>query len=253
MMPVIELSGVTKIYSTGEKALDNVSLTIEQGDVFGIVGKSGAGKSTMLKLFGMLEQPTAGDLTILGESACGIKNSRANAIKKNIGTVFQGYNLLMQRSVAKNIAFPLELAGVDKKTIKGYFQHKRLIKKRCEELAQLVGLGDKTEAYPASLSGGQKQRVAIARALSTSPKILLCDEPTSALDSFTAKEILKLIKEINVKLGTTIVIITHDIHVVRAVCNKALVLEGGQIVEMGNVPQILENPKNPATRMLLDL
>ncbi|MCL2169166.1 MAG: ATP-binding cassette domain-containing protein [Defluviitaleaceae bacterium] len=243
MMPVIEMTGVTKVFATGEKALDDVSLTIDEGDIFGIVGRSGAGKSTMLKLFGMLETPTSGDVTILGEPACGIKNSKANAIKKNIGTVFQGYNLLMQRSVAKNIAFGLELVKTDKKVIKA----------RCQELAELVGLVDKLGAYPASLSGGQKQRVAIARALATNPKILLCDEPTSALDSFTAKEILRLIKDINAKLGMTIVIITHDIHVVRAVCNRALVLEGGRIVEMGQVPEILDNPANPATRLLMDL
>jgi len=243
MNPVIKLAGVTKVYTTGERALHDVSLSISEGDIYGIVGKSGAGKSTMLKLFGMLEQPTSGDVTILGENVCRIKNSKANGIKKHIGTVFQGYNLLMQRSVAKNIAFPLELAKSSKADIET----------KCRAMAELVGLSDKLNAYPASLSGGQKQRVAIARALATSPKILLCDEPTSALDSFTAKEILRLIKEINVKLGMTIVIITHDIHVVRAVCSKALVLEGGRIVEKGSVPQILDNPENHATRLLLDL
>ncbi|MCL2855760.1 MAG: methionine ABC transporter ATP-binding protein [Defluviitaleaceae bacterium] len=239
---MIRLVGVSKVFPNGEVALDNVSLTIDEGDIFGIVGKSGAGKSTMLKLIGLLTQPTQGDVEIFGENTCAIKNSKANAIKKNIGTVFQGYNLLMQRSVARNIAFPLELTKTDKKAARA----------RCVELAELVGLADKLGAYPASLSGGQKQRVAIARALATSPKILLCDEPTSALDSFTAKEILRLIKDINAKLGMTIVIITHDIHVVRAVCNKTVVLDGGRVVEVGETGDVLDNPKNPATKMLLD-
>ena len=239
---MIELKNVTKTFATGERALDNVSLTIHEGDIFGIVGKSGAGKSTMLKLMGLLEQPTEGIVEIFGEDASCLKSGKANAIKKNIGTVFQGYNLLMQRSVARNIAFPLELVRKDKK----------YIKRRCEELADLVGLGGKLGAYPASLSGGQKQRVAIARALATSPKILLCDEPTSALDSFTAKEILRLIKDINAKLGMTIVIITHDIHVIRAICNRVAVVDESHLVEIGNTNEVLNNPQDPKTQQLLN-
>jgi len=239
---MIKLENVTKIYKTGETALDNVSLTVEQGDIFGIVGRSGAGKSTMLKLIGLLEHSTTGIVEIFGQDTQGMGGRGTNKIKKNIGTVFQGFNLLMQRSVAKNIAFPLELAKANKAEVQA----------RCEELAELVGLGQKLNAYPASLSGGQKQRVAIARALATNPKMLLCDEPTSALDSCTQKEILKLIKDINEKLGMTIVIITHDMQVVRAICNKVAVLDAGRVVEMGDTAGVLENPKHPATKLLLD-
>jgi len=239
---MIRLENITKIFSTGEKALDNISLTIEEGDIFGICGRSGAGKSTMLKIIGLLEQPTSGQMMLAGSDVSNIKGSAANEIKRNIGTVFQGYNLLMQRSVAKNIAFPMELGREDGKKIKG----------RCEELADLVGLSDKLNSYPASLSGGQKQRVAIARALAASPKILLCDEPTSALDTCTSKEILGLLRDINAKLGMTIVIITHDMQVVRAICTKTVILDAGRVAEMGKTKDVLENPQHIATRLLLD-
>ena len=244
MSDMISLKNVTKIYASNkEHALIDASLTIKEGDIFGIVGKSGAGKSTMLKLMGLLETPTIGTVEIFEKNVAGISATEANTIKKNIGTVFQGYNLLMQRSVAGNIAFPLELARHSKSEIAA----------RCKELAALVGLEDKLDQYPARLSGGQKQRVAIARALATNPKILLCDEPTSALDSFTTKEILRLIRDINAKLGITTVIITHDIAVIRAICNKTVVLDGGLVVEMGETEQVLSNPQNEATRLLLDI
>jgi len=241
---MIKLSNVTKVYANNDEcALKDASLTIDEGDIYGIVGKSGAGKSTMLKLIGLLTEPTSGEIEVFGQKITSIKGNAANQIKRNIGTVFQGYNLLMQRSVAKNIALPLELLN----------QSKRDIDERCRELAALVGLSDKMDAYPASLSGGQKQRVAIARSLAVQPRILLCDEPTSALDSFTTKEILNLIKNINADLGITIVIITHDINIVNAICNKAAVLDEGHIVETGPAKEVLTNPKNPATRLLLDL
>ena len=239
---MIDFKDVSKTYPTGEKALSDINLTVAAGEIFGIVGKSGAGKSTLLKLMGLLESPTSGTITMFDEDATCLKNGRANAIKKQIGTVFQGYNLLMQRSVAKNIAFGLELSKHDKKANK----------QRASELAQLVGLENKLDAYPAKLSGGQKQRVAIARALATNPKILLCDEPTSALDSFTAKEILRLLKDINQKLGMTIVIITHDIHVIKAICHRTAVVDGGEIVEIGETKQVLENPQDERTKLLLD-
>jgi D-methionine transport system ATP-binding protein len=236
------MKNVTKVYAINqEHALVDASLDIAQGDIFGIVGKSGAGKSTMLKLIGLLEKPTKGTIEIFGKCMTGVSAAEENSIKKNIGTIFQGYNLLMQRSVAGNIAFPLELAKYDKVKIAA----------RCKEIAALVGLEDKLDAYPASLSGGQMQRVAIARALATNPKVLLCDEPTSALDSFTTKEILRLIRDINAKLGITTVIITHDIAVVRAICNKTVVLDGGRIVEMGATDDVLNRPQNEATRLLL--
>jgi len=242
---VIKLENVSKVFATGEKALDDVSLNIEKGDIFGIVGRSGAGKSTMLKIIGLLEQPTSGTICMLGSDVSNVKGSQANVIKRNIGTVFQGYNLLMQRSVAKNIAFPMELRRNPRYT-------KQEMGRRCAELAELVGLGDKLNAYPASLSGGQMQRVAIARALATEPQILLCDEPTSALDTCTSKEILGLLRDINAKLGMTIVIITHDMQVIKAICTRTVVLDIGRVAEMGNTAQVLENPKHPATQLLLD-
>ena len=239
---MITLRDVTKTYKNEMHALRNASLTISEGDIFGIVGKSGAGKSTMLKLIGLLTEPTTGEIEILGRNVAGLTGAQSNEIKRNIGTVFQGFNLLMQRSVAGNIAFPLELVKQDKATIQA----------RCAELAGLVGLSDKLTAYPASLSGGQKQRVAIARALATNPKILLCDEPTSALDSFTTKEILRLIQDINVKLGITIVIITHEINIVKAICKRMVVLNDGCIAEMGDTTQVLATPQHEATKLLLD-
>ncbi|MCL2575093.1 MAG: ATP-binding cassette domain-containing protein [Defluviitaleaceae bacterium] len=242
---MIKLENVSKVFATGEKALDDVSLNIEKGDIFGIVGRSGAGKSTMLKIIGLLEQPTSGTICMLGSDVSNVKGSQANVIKRNIGTVFQGYNLLMQRSVAKNIAFPMELRRNPRYT-------KQEMGRRCAELAELVGLGDKLNAYPASLSGGQMQRVAIARALATEPQILLCDEPTSALDTCTSKEILGLLRDINAKLGMTIVIITHDMQVIKAICTRTVVLDIGRVAEMGNTAQVLENPKHPATQLLLD-
>lgn len=244
---MINLTNITKIYRTGEVALNDVSLTIDEGEIFGIMGKSGAGKSTMIKLIGMLDTPTSGEIKVFGEDVNALKLHKRNALRKKIGTVFQGYNLLMQRNAAKNIAFPLELAPMNERL------DKKTIKTRCEEMAELVGLSEKLKAYPASLSGGQKQRVAIARALATNPKILLCDEPTSALDSFTSKEILRLIKDINTKLGMTIVIISHDINVIRAVCDKAAILDGGKVIEMGEVSKIFDNPQNPIIKNLMSL
>ena len=240
---IISLENVTKVYNNNVDALMDVSMDVAEGDIFGIVGKSGAGKSTMLKLVGLLEKPTSGEIEILGRTVSKITAHEANAIKKNIGTVFQGFNLLAQRSVEKNIAFPLELVS----------EKKAYIKERCEELAGLVDLSDKLKSYPSQLSGGQKQRVAIARALATKPRILLCDEPTSALDSFTTREILKLLRDINQKLGITIIIITHEIGVVKAICNKMVVLDEGKVVEIGNTSDVLKNPQSDITKLLLGL
>ena len=239
----ISLENVTKIYNNQVDALMDVTLHVAEGDIFGIVGKSGAGKSTMLKLMGLLEKPTTGEIEILGRKVSKISTGEANAIKKNIGTVFQGFNLLAQRSVEKNIAFPLELVK----------EKRAYIKARCAELAGLVDLSDKLKSYPVQLSGGQKQRVAIARALATKPKILLCDEPTSALDSFTTKEILKLLKDINQKLGITIIIITHEIGVVKAICNKTVVLNEGKVAEIGDTKTVLKDPKSAITKLLLGI
>ena len=252
---MIKLDNVTKTFKKDSffgksdkkgksvEAVKNLSLTVESGDIFGIVGRSGAGKSTMLRLIGLLDVPTTGTIQIDGKIITNIKSSDAISIKRNIGTVFQGFNLLMQRNIEKNIAFPMELSS-DKKD-------KSYIKNRVEELAGLVGLSDKLKSYPAELSGGQKQRVAIARALATEPKVLLCDEPTSALDSFTTKEILKLLVDINKKLGITIVIITHELSVVKAICNKTLVLHNGSVAEVGLTKQVFNDPQSPVTKELI--
>ena len=240
---MIKLHNVTKIYKNDVHALEEANVDINAGDIFGIIGKSGAGKSTVLKVIGLLERPSDGRIEILGEDVTDISAAAANAVKKQMGTVFQGFNLLMQRSVEKNIAFPLELIKADR----------QYINQRVTELAGLVDLTDKLKAYPAQLSGGQKQRVAIARALATNPKILLCDEPTSALDSFTTKEILRLLRDINAKLGITIVIITHEIGVVRAITNRMCVLSEGRVVELGLTKDILANPRHSMTKLLLDV
>ena len=240
---MISFGNVTKTYSNQVEALTNITLSVDEGDIFGIVGKSGAGKSTLLKLMGLLDKPTSGEIEILGKKVSEINAMEANAIKKNIGTVFQGFNLLAQRSVEKNIAFPLELIK----------EKKAYIKERCAELAGVVDLSDKLKSYPAQLSGGQKQRVAIARALATKPKIMLCDEPTSALDSFTTREILRLLRDINKKFGLTIIIITHEIGVVKAICNKIVVLSEGMVSEIGTTDAVLENPQSPITKLLLGI
>ena len=225
---MIKLTNVSKNYSDNMGVLENINLEIEKGDIFGIIGKSGAGKSTMLKIIGLLEEPSSGVIELNGKDISKLKYSEANKVKREIGTVFQSFNLLMQRNVEKNIAFPLELIK----------ENKNKIKQRCLELAGLVGISEKLLMYPSQLSGGQKQRVAIARALATKPKILLCDEPTSALDSFTTKEILTLLKNINEKTDVTVVIITHEISVVRSICNRTLVLENGKILEIGKTEEM---------------
>lgn len=240
---MIRVNGLTKVYpSVGITALNNVTLHIEKGDIFGVIGMSGAGKSTLLRCIGLLEEPTSGSVEIFGKDATGLKKREKEELRQSIGTVFQGYNLLMQRSVAKNVAFPLEL---HKKT-------RQEIRNRVGELLEMVGLSEKATAYPSQLSGGQKQRVAIARALATNPAVLLLDEPTSALDSFTTKSILGLIRELNEALGVTIVIITHEMRVVSEICNKVAVLDSNTLVETGETAKIMEQPSSVFTRRLLE-
>ena len=221
---MIRVSGLTKVFSAGGEvvALHDIRLDVDKGDIYGIIGMSGAGKSTLLRCIGLLETPTQGSV---------------------VGIIFLGYNLLMQRTVADNVSFPLELSRTDKATRKA----------RVAELLELVGLSDKANSYPSQLSGGQKQRVAIARALANNPRILLCDEPTSALDSFTTKSILALLKQINQRLGVTIVIITHEIGVVRAICNKVAIINEGSFVEQGETDKVLVSPEHPVTKLLLGM
>lgn len=222
-------------------ALKNVSITIEDGDIFGIIGMSGAGKSTLVRTINMLERPTEGTVLIDGVDIGSLSDKELRKIRRTTTMIFQSFNLLMQRNCLKNVCFPLELAGTSKTEAK----------KRSLELLELVGLKDKAKVYPAQLSGGQQQRVAIARALATNPKVLLCDEATSALDPNTTNSILELIRDINKRLGITVIIITHQMSVVENVCNKVAILENGVVVEQGEVEEIFSRPKSQAAKNLV--
>lgn len=241
---MIRIKNLSKTFdkSCNVDALKNVNLSIEDGDVCGVIGMSGAGKSTLLRCIAMLETPSSGSIEIDGKDIFSLKGKELLDLKKSLGVVFQGYNLLMQRSIRQNIAFPLELIKMPKDQIA----------KRVDELLCLVGLSDKAEEYPSQLSGGQRQRVAIARALASNPKVLLCDEPTSALDPLTTRSILKLLREINHTLGVTIVIITHEIGVVRSICNKVAVIDAGEIAESGLTKEVFAAPQSQAAKQLLD-
>ena len=239
---MIEISHLTKVFDNPDKTklgvLRDVSLTVEAGDIYGIIGMSGAGKSTMLRLIGLLDTPTSGTITVEGRDLSTLAGKEKIEYYKTIGTVFQGYNLLMQKTVAQNIIFPLTLSKYDKAAAR----------ERVRELLELTGLTEKADVYPSQLSGGMKQRLAIARALATKPRLLLCDEPTSALDSLTTQSILDLLADINRTLGVTIIIITHEIGVVRKICNKVAVLEGGVLVDNGPIGEVLSNEMHPITR-----
>lgn len=222
-------------------AVDNVSFEVKKGDIYGIIGFSGAGKSTLVRCINLLEVPTIGNVYFDGVDLTKAGPRELRKYRQKMGMIFQQFNLLAQRNVLENICYPLEVAGVKK----------REAKERAEELLKLVGLEDKANAYPAQLSGGQKQRVAIARALATNPEVLLCDEATSALDPITTKSILELLKEINQKLGVTIVIITHEMGVVKQICNRVAVMSGGVIEEEGTVKEVFLNPKSETARRLI--
>ncbi len=242
---MIEIEHLSKIYSdkTGQvTALEDVSLSIEKGDIFGIIGMSGAGKSTLLRCLSMLEAPTQGRILLDGEDILSLKGAAQRAARKKMGVVFQGYNLLMQKTVAQNVAFPLELEKHDPAAVKA----------RVTELLALVGLADRAGAYPAQLSGGQRQRVALARALATQPDVLLCDEPTSALDALTTRSVLQLLADINRQLGVTILIITHEAQCGQnQFCNRMAVIDESHIVEQGLVQDIFDHPKSHIARLLL--
>ena len=223
--------------------LDDVDIYLSPGEKIGVIGVNGTGKSTLLRCIALLEMPTEGKIEVEGVDISKLQGKELTRLRKSIGVIFQGYNLLMQRNVLHNVCFPLELDGMKKAERE----------KRAMELLEIVGLADKAKAYPSQLSGGQKQRVAIARALANNPKILLCDEPTSALDSFTTKSILNLLQDINCKLGVTIIIITHEIGVVNAICNKVAIINHGTFVEQGDVSTVMVTPASPVTRMLLGM
>ena len=241
---MIEIKNLSKTFKTADSSLDalkNVSLTINDGDIYGIIGMSGAGKSTLVRCINMLERPTEGQILIDGVDMGSLSSKQLRDARRNITMIFQGFNLLMQRNCLKNICFPLELEGMKKEDAK----------KRALELLEIVGLPDKAKAYPAQLSGGQQQRIAIARALATNPKVLLCDEATSALDPNTTHSILNLIRDINKKLGITVIIITHQMSVVEETCNRVVILDNGTVVEQGEVSTVFAHPQSAAAKRLV--
>ena len=241
---MIEIKNLSKTFKVADgdfEALKDVSLTIEDGDIYGIIGMSGAGKSTLVRCINMLERPTDGSVIIDGKDMGSLSPRELRESRRDITMIFQGFNLLMQRTCLKNICFPLELEGMSKADAK----------KRALELLDIVGLPDKAKNYPAQLSGGQQQRIAIARALATNPKVLLCDEATSALDPNTTHSILNLIREINEKLGITVIIITHQMSVVEEICNKVAILDNGVVVEEGDVGRVFSHPKSEAAQRLV--
>ena len=241
---MIELQHVSKTFENAGgrvDALRNVSLTIADGDIYGIIGMSGAGKSTLVRCINMLERPTEGRVIVNGQQLDAMTPAQLRAARREITMIFQRFNLLMQRTCLQNICFPMELAGVGRKEAQA----------KAWELLELVGLPDKAQAYPAQLSGGQQQRIAIARALATNPKVLLCDEATSALDPKTTRQILELIQDINRQLGITVVVITHQMSVVEEICDSVAILDGGVVVEQGEVREIFANPKTAAARRLV--
>lgn len=241
---MIELRHLSKTFP-GEngpvEALKDVSLTIPDGDIFGIIGMSGAGKSTLVRCIDLLERPTGGSVLVDGIAAERLPERELRALRRRIAMIFQGFHLLMQRTCLQNVCFPLQLAGV----------RPAEAKRRALELLELVGLADKAGAYPARLSGGQQQRVAIARALAADPKVLLCDEATSALDPATTGAILDLLQDVNRRLGITLILITHQMSVVERICRHVAILDGGRVAEQGEVGQVFSDPRSDAARRLV--
>ena len=241
---MIEIKNLDKVFSSAGgpiEALKDINLTINDGEIFGIIGLSGAGKSTLVRCINLLEKPTSGSVILDGKDLVKIPQKELLMARRNIGMIFQSFNLLSQRNVLKNVLYPMEIAGIKKAEAE----------KRAKELIEMVGLTDRIKSYPAQLSGGQKQRVAIARALSTNPKYLLCDEATSALDPNTVRSILALLKDINKKLGVTIIVITHEMRVVEQICDRVAVIDGGRVVETGEVKQVFISPKSKMARELI--
>src|SRR5574344_1273422 len=241
---MIKLSHIEKTYDSPSgpvKALKGIDLEIARGEIYGIIGLSGAGKSTLVRCINLLERPTAGSVIVDGKEMTTLNDTELREARKTIGMIFQHFNLLSTATVYDNIAFPLKLAGLSSDKIR----------EKVEPLLKLVGLENKAHQYPGQLSGGQKQRVGIARALATNPKVLLCDEATSALDPQTTRAILALLKDINQKLGITIIIITHEMSVIQQVCHKVAIIDDGIIAESGAVEEIFVNPKTEAARRLV--
>lgn len=241
---MIEFSDVSKIFKVKNrevKAVQNVSLKIEKGDIFGVIGFSGAGKSTLLRMVNLLEKPTAGTVKVHDTDLMKLSPKELRGLRRNIGMIFQNFNLMTSRTVAGNIAYPMKLEKVPKKESE----------RRTKELLSFVGLSEKAKDYPEQLSGGQKQRVGIARALANNPDILICDEATSALDPETTADILKLLKRVNAELGITVLLITHEMNVIQEICNRVAVMENGFVIESGDVYDVFTNPQHPTTQRFI--
>lgn len=241
---MIELTHISKNFASGGRtvhAVQDVSLSIGKGEIFGIIGFSGAGKSTLVRCINLLERPTSGSVTVDGKEMTALSARELRQARKKIGMIFQHFNLMPSRTVFGNVAYPLRGSGLSGEQIED----------KVHRLLELVGIGDKAEAYPKQLSGGQKQRVAIARALANDPNVLLCDEATSALDPQTTKAILRLLKDLNEKLGITVVIITHEMAVVKEICDRVAVMEHGRVVEQGEVFNVFADPRQEITRSFI--
>jgi len=241
---MIEIKNLNKSFKTANEtifALSDINLTIQDGEIFGIIGLSGAGKSTLVRCINLLERPTSGEVILDGRSLTELPQKELLQVRQSIGMIFQGFNLLTQRNILQNVCYPMEIAG--------YKKHDAV--RRAVELIELVGLADRQKSYPSQLSGGQKQRVAIARALATSPRYLLCDEATSALDPNTTQSILDLLKEINQKMAVTIIVITHEMKVIDQICDRVAVIDNSRIAESGYVSDVFTNPQSEIARDLI--
>ncbi|NWA61996.1 methionine ABC transporter ATP-binding protein MetN [Pantoea sp. B9002] len=241
---MIKLENITKVFQQGSRtiqALSNVSLHVPAGQIYGVIGSSGAGKSTLIRCVNLLERPTSGRILVDGQELTTLSSGQLTLARRQIGMIFQHFNLMNSRTVSGNVALPLELGNLSREQIK----------KRVSELLDLVGLSDKHDSWPANLSGGQKQRVAIARALASNPKVLLCDEATSALDPATTRSILELLKDINRRLGITILLITHEMDVVKRICDQVAVISNGELIEKDSVSEVFSHPKTPLAQQFI--
>ncbi len=244
--PLIEVRGLRKVYPVpgGEVvALDGINLSIEKGQIYGIIGMSGAGKSTLIRCMNRLDTPTEGQIFLDGQNILSMNGKQLMQMRRKVSMIFQQFNLLMQKTVARNVRYPLEIAGVPRKKAD----------ERVKELLKIVELEGKADAYPIQLSGGQRQRVAIARALASDPEVLLCDEATSALDPMTTQSILALLQDINKRLGITVVLITHEMAVIRQICTRVAILDGGRIAEEGTVDDVFVHTRSAAGRRLFGI
>ncbi|HPF53681.1 MAG TPA: ATP-binding cassette domain-containing protein [Eubacteriales bacterium] len=241
---IIDIKGLCKVFGEGDKAvhaLSDVDLQIERGEIFGLIGLSGAGKSTLVRCVNLLERPSSGSVCVLGHELTAMSEAELRIMRRRIGMIFQQFNLLAQRTALENVMFPLLIAKTPK----------REAREKASKLLALVDVADKASAYPAQLSGGQKQRVAIARALAADPEILLCDEATSALDPANTASVLKLLSELNRKLGVTIVVITHEMKVIEQICQRVAILDDSRVVELGAVEEVFRRPKSKMGRKLV--